>query len=157
MGEQKGADGERRGGAASEGGAEGGWVTSPSPSCAHPVSLPGNQGWVGGAPTQWPSAARLSPGTHPIQVSAPMMLPCLYFYLPRASLRTCDFMYRFKHVCFYICVTVDPFIYDSACMSVTCASITILEMQQKNLSCFFLQVSTPNLPPPPFMMHSLRH
>lgn len=55
MGEQKGADRERRGGAASEGGAEGGWVTNPSPSTrpsrAHPVSLPGNQGWVGGAPT----------------------------------------------------------------------------------------------------------
>lgn len=55
MGEQKGADRERRGGAASEGGAEGGWVTNPSPSTrlpgVHTLSLPGNQGWVGGAPT----------------------------------------------------------------------------------------------------------
>lgn len=54
-GRTEGADRERRGGAASEGGAEGGWVTNPSPSTrpsrAHPVSLPGNQGWVGGAPT----------------------------------------------------------------------------------------------------------
>ena len=87
------------------------------------------------------------PGTHPIQVRAPRMLPLLYFYLPRAFLRTWDFIYRFQHVCFYMCVTVDPFIYDSACISVSCASITILEMQQKNLSCFFLQVSTPHLPP----------
>ena len=40
-------------------GAEGGWVTNPSPSTrlpdclprVHTLSLPGNQGWVGGAPT----------------------------------------------------------------------------------------------------------
>ena len=98
------------------------------------------------------------PGTHPIQVSAPRMLPRLYFYLPRASLRTWDFIYRFQHICFYMCVTVDPFIYDSACISVSCASITILEMQQKNLSWFFFfcRSALPTFPPP-FMMHSLRH
>ena len=84
MGEQKGADRERRGGAASEGGAEGGWVTNPSPSTrlpdsspwrAHPVSAweSGMGGWC----SNLVALGSLTPALALIQFKSELLGCCL--------------------------------------------------------------------------------
>lgn len=87
-------------------------VKNPSPLAHLPLlartaPIPDKQGWVSGAQTSLPLAARLLSWHSSNSDRCTSDVASLYVSLPRAYLHTRDFIFRFCVCVFYLCVTAN--------------------------------------------------